>query len=326
MADVLTFYQERIANEGFLRTATERRSVLELAREIGYELGPGVAASTALAFTLDAPLAQVPGMPSTLPETLALAVGTQVKSMPASGQLPQTFETIEPITAAVAFNAIKLRSLQRHNVMISGGALYWLQPDQGSGGGASLVDALWVQGTATNVRVGDLLVVRVSSANRLDGDPASERATAGAAQAIPLWVTTVTADFAAGRTRLGVLQAEAAPPLFAQKPQPAGLPTIDPVPLDVEHVRDVIMRGDWAESDSAAMIAVQKWNRDELLDKVGAALAAEPPPYDLFVFRTKTGLFGHNAPASATLPSGFVDYDRWSTTISDRSRRLHLDR
>ena len=32
VADVLTFYQERIANEGFLRTATERRSVLELAR------------------------------------------------------------------------------------------------------------------------------------------------------------------------------------------------------------------------------------------------------------------------------------------------------
>ena len=45
VADVLTFYQERIANEGFLRTATERRSVLELARAIGYELKPGVAAS-----------------------------------------------------------------------------------------------------------------------------------------------------------------------------------------------------------------------------------------------------------------------------------------
>ena len=46
MLDVLTFYQERIANEGYLRTATERRSMLELARAIGYELSPGVAAST----------------------------------------------------------------------------------------------------------------------------------------------------------------------------------------------------------------------------------------------------------------------------------------
>src|SRR5919112_5129761 len=56
VADVLTFYQERIANESYLRTATERRSILELARLIGYEPGTGVAASTHLAFTLeDAP-------------------------------------------------------------------------------------------------------------------------------------------------------------------------------------------------------------------------------------------------------------------------------
>src|SRR5436309_5408770 len=56
VADVLTFYQERIANEAYLRTATERLSVLELARLIGYELRPGVAANTYLAFTLeDAP-------------------------------------------------------------------------------------------------------------------------------------------------------------------------------------------------------------------------------------------------------------------------------
>src|SRR5947208_9469024 len=53
VADVLTFYQERIANEGFLRTATERRSVLELTRQIGYELAPGVAASVLLAFTVE---------------------------------------------------------------------------------------------------------------------------------------------------------------------------------------------------------------------------------------------------------------------------------
>ena len=38
LADVLTFYQQRIANEAYLRTATERRSVLELARLVGYTL------------------------------------------------------------------------------------------------------------------------------------------------------------------------------------------------------------------------------------------------------------------------------------------------
>src|SRR6266700_621887 len=53
VADVLTFYQERIANEGYLRTAIERRSVLELARLVGYTLKPGVAATVYLAYTID---------------------------------------------------------------------------------------------------------------------------------------------------------------------------------------------------------------------------------------------------------------------------------
>ena len=55
-ADVLSFYNERIANEAYLRTAVERRSVIELARLVGYKPSPGVAASAYLAFTLsDAP-------------------------------------------------------------------------------------------------------------------------------------------------------------------------------------------------------------------------------------------------------------------------------
>jgi hypothetical protein len=53
VADILTFYQERIANEGYLRTATERRSILELARLVGYALRPGVAATVYLAYALD---------------------------------------------------------------------------------------------------------------------------------------------------------------------------------------------------------------------------------------------------------------------------------
>ena len=41
LADVLTFYQERIANEFWLRTATERDSILRLAQLIGYRLKAG---------------------------------------------------------------------------------------------------------------------------------------------------------------------------------------------------------------------------------------------------------------------------------------------
>ena len=50
--DILTFYTERLANEAYLGTAIEARSVFELARLVGYKPSPGVSASTVLAFTL----------------------------------------------------------------------------------------------------------------------------------------------------------------------------------------------------------------------------------------------------------------------------------
>src|SRR5262245_45136133 len=45
LGDILTFYQERIANEAFLGTATQRESVLRMAALIDYKLGPGAAAT-----------------------------------------------------------------------------------------------------------------------------------------------------------------------------------------------------------------------------------------------------------------------------------------
>src|SRR5947207_10002320 len=81
VADVLSFYQERLANESYLQTATERRSILELARLIGYRLRPGVASSVYLAFSLE-PDHNVP-----------VPAGTRAQSVPGPGELPQSFET-----------------------------------------------------------------------------------------------------------------------------------------------------------------------------------------------------------------------------------------
>lgn len=106
VADVLTFYQERIANENYLETATERRSVLELARAIGYELNPGVAASTYLAFTVEG---------ATNPyQTAVVAAGTQVQSIPEQDQLPQTFETSEEIIARATWNKLQPPQTRSH--------------------------------------------------------------------------------------------------------------------------------------------------------------------------------------------------------------------
>jgi hypothetical protein len=98
VADVLTFYQERIANEGYLRTATERRSVLELARLVGYALRPGVAASVYLAYTLDKDSAPV-----------EIPKGALANSIPGPGEQMQPFETSEPLLARFEWNVLKPR-------------------------------------------------------------------------------------------------------------------------------------------------------------------------------------------------------------------------
>jgi len=108
VADVLTFYQERIANEGFLRTATERRSVLELACSIGYELKPGAAAGTYLAFTVEEA--------SGAPQVVKVPERTGVQSIPEPGKLPQRFETVEPILARREGNALRPRLTETQRV------------------------------------------------------------------------------------------------------------------------------------------------------------------------------------------------------------------
>ena len=123
-ATCLTFYQERIANEAFLRTATERLSVLELARLINYELRPGVAAGTYLAFTIeDAPGAAgqvlaVGTSAQVAPEQLSpitISAGIKVQSIPGPGEQAQTFETVEEIQARPEWNAISPRLTQPQN-------------------------------------------------------------------------------------------------------------------------------------------------------------------------------------------------------------------
>jgi hypothetical protein len=136
-ADVHTFYTERIANENYLRTATERRSILELAREVGYELSPGVAASTYLAFTMqDAPGAA---------PSVSLPAGTKVQSVPLPGQTPVAFETIEAVQARPAWNSLAPQQADAQTV-------------EASNSPVTLVFA----GTSTNLTAGDGLLFPVT--------------------------------------------------------------------------------------------------------------------------------------------------------------------
>ncbi len=134
--DILTFYQERLANESYLRTATQLSSLTELARLIGYQPASGVAAETLLAFTLKA----ATGLPAN-PHTTAITIpsGTQVQSVPAQGQTPQTFETSADILAKADWNALPITT-----------GIPWTPP---------VSSGLYLAGTATQLNIGDALLI-----------------------------------------------------------------------------------------------------------------------------------------------------------------------
>ena len=147
VADVLTFYEERIANEGYLRTATERLSVLELARLVGYRLRPGISSSVYLAFNVNA------GFNGIVP------AGTRAQSLPASGQKPQAFETSDDLPARDVWNDLKPRLTRPQVITLVG------DPDTGGqipidhGTDASTRDTLYFDGVSTNLKVGDALLI-----------------------------------------------------------------------------------------------------------------------------------------------------------------------
>ncbi len=116
MLDVITFYSERIVNEGFLRTATERRSIGELAAQIGYALNPGVAGSAALAFTVE----DAPGAPG----WASIDAGTKVQSLPGPGETPQIYETLEKLTARAEFDRLFPKIVEKQSIHLDMTSLY----------------------------------------------------------------------------------------------------------------------------------------------------------------------------------------------------------
>jgi hypothetical protein len=137
MLEILTFYQERLANESYLRTATQLQSLTGLARLIGYQPAPGVGSSVYLSFTLQA----APGSPAD-PATTAITIpkGTQVQSVPAQAQSPQTFETSADILAKADWNALPVQT-----------GVPWTPQINDLG--------VYLQGTATQLQPGDAILI-----------------------------------------------------------------------------------------------------------------------------------------------------------------------
>jgi len=130
VADVLSFYSERLANEGFLRTATSRQSIALLGALVGYQPRPGLGASTYLAYTVDS---QQP--------RYAIPAGSRVQNLTTGNAQPQSYETSEDLVAAADWNDLPVRKTAPTTLTLG-------QLDQ----------PFHLAGTTTNVKPGDLLL------------------------------------------------------------------------------------------------------------------------------------------------------------------------
>ena len=99
VADILTFYQERIANEAFLRTAVRPQSTTLLVSLIGYRPGPGRAAVAHLAFQTERDA------------IVELPAGLLVQSVPAQDEKPQKFEALSGVSAFASLNELRPQTL-----------------------------------------------------------------------------------------------------------------------------------------------------------------------------------------------------------------------
>lgn len=126
LADILTFYSDRIANESYLRSADLPESVQRLIRLLGYRPRPGIGARGVVAALTNT------AKPFTLPQ------GFQIQSKPGPGKQPQIFEldgdTLIQSPDAIAADPVANPALFQENGVL-------------------------LKGTVSNVKAGDRLLL-----------------------------------------------------------------------------------------------------------------------------------------------------------------------
>lgn len=112
VGDILTFYQERYANEAFLRTARWRESVADLVRLLGYRLAPGVGGRATFAF-------EVKGA-----SPLEIPAGFPLKADLEGLDKPVDFQTGETVTAYSWLSRLRLYRARNYASSLAAGALH----------------------------------------------------------------------------------------------------------------------------------------------------------------------------------------------------------
>lgn len=274
VSDVLCFYQEYFANEGLLRTAKERLSVLEHARLIGYQLNPGVAASTYLAFTMDEP---VTGTDNPVTETTILA-GSKVQSTPGPDETAQMFETEIDIQARVDWNAMQPLLTQPQDV----------NPSMGS---------VVINGITTFVKPGDELLI-VEGTNE-DVVKVLEVISNDATQ-------TTQLKFSSGNVSPETYTLPSLPE--------GSYADFDGTSVMDDSVINTFINHSWEIEDIVAIIDARHWDLDDLMQQINANSelndSVTSDNSSVHGFHKRANLFGYNAQKRVTYKtdsSGVLD-------------------
>jgi hypothetical protein len=259
VADVLTFYQERIANEGYLRTAIERRSILELSRLVGYTLRPGVAASAYLAYTVD------PNSSSTI------SAGSSAQSVPGQDQLPQTFETSDDLQTQGVWSSLTPRQTQPQI----------LTPD---------TSQIYLDGINTNLKPNDPLLV-IASPRKLQYIAAVDVQFPKSQTKVTLQSSAPTpapASAAATPPSFGAAVALVAP--LSQPPADH--------PSDSLHLPRSVSKTFALQSDTvpALLTTLHPQAGKQLYKALSNATVTPPPAGEVHAFRVQAMPFGSTAP------------------------------
>lgn len=285
MADVLTFYSERYANEAYLRTATERFSVRQLAALVGYRPSPGVAASTYLAFNIDAAagaygaalVGPVPGQNVPLDsQTPGIPPGTGVQSIPSTPQeLPQSFETTVPSVANPQWNAITPQLTQPQTIQ---------------GDTPAIVTSLQLTGTITSLKPGDSILLLHDNA---PANFTKIRTVLRVSPATDGKTTLVELDGAVSGT--SGYNPRSAPTLQgAINGSIDGISAIDLTDAAVA----AVLQNTWDQGTLAALAQIRKWPLGQLEAAINQQVAqrAGSSGGKAYVLRQQAAPFGFNIP------------------------------
>lgn len=297
LSDVLTFYQERIANESYLRTATERLSVAELAAMIGYELNPGVAATTYLSFTLDESSLQAGAeslrkikVAGNENPTIIASKGVKAQSIPEQDEEPQIFETVEDIEAKSDWNSMSVKSFVDQEDLANSSIIY-------------------IEGINNNIKKGDQILV-------VTGDSKKVRKVTKIELLKDLDTTEIYFENLPFSTVYN--------PIFQLFPMTPYYAT--PFTLSTNIVSGIIGPSKQVSSyELKSALAIQNWSPYEFKTSVNSSIKTLSNETKVFIFRKSAGLFGYNAPKNITNIDSNGNVTTTEHNIDETNNEITLD-